>query len=230
MINVQKEEIELLKEASDGGYFDYYGINLFFLEAVIEKLIARIDEIDQRREALGERKLCDNVRYRIKSPESMKAKLLKRGFEQSARSAMMNVHDAAGIRIICPYIDDVYMIADVISKQSDIEVVETKDYIAHPKKNGYRSYHMIVETPVMYMGETHFVRAEIQIRTMVMNSWASAEHQMRYKKNRGEDAASEEMLRRCAEEMLEIDYSMMQIRKNLENANEIQNAGRAEVK
>lgn len=210
----------MLKETANGGYFDYYGINLFFLEAVTEKLVERIGEIDQKREAMGERKLCDNVRYRIKSPESMRAKLKKRGFDESAESAMVNVSDAAGIRIICPYIDDVYTMADAISRQSDMHILEVKDYIANPKKNGYRSYHMIVETAVCYLGETHFVKAEIQIRTMVMNSWASAEHQMKYKKDRGEDAAGEEMLRICAEEMLEIDYAMMQIRKNLESADE----------
>lgn len=206
----------MIKEASDGGFYDFYGINLFFLEAVTEKLVERIDEIDTRREASGERKLCDNVRYRIKSPDSMKAKLRKRGLPVSAASAMMNVYDAAGIRIICPYIDDVYLIADIISKQSDINVIEVKDYIKNPKQNGYRSYHMIVETSVCYMGETHFVRAEIQIRTMVMNSWASAEHQLKYKKEHGGDVASVEMLRKCAEEMLQIDYAMMKIRKMMQ--------------
>lgn len=208
----------MIKEATNGEFYDFYGINLFFLEAVTEKLLERIDEIDAHREASGERKLCDNVRYRIKSPESMRAKLRKRGFTVNGASAVKNVYDAAGIRIICQYIDDVYTIADILSKQSDINVIEIKDYIEKPKKNGYRSYHMIVETPVCYMGETHFIKAEIQIRTMVMNSWASAEHQMKYKKEHGGDAASVEMLRKCAEEMLEMDYSMMKIRKILESA------------
>lgn len=206
----------MIKEASDGGFYDFYGINLFFLEAVTEKLVERIGEIDARREASGERKLCDNIRYRIKSPDSMKAKLRKRGLPVSAASAMMNVYDAAGIRIICPYIDDVYLIADIISKQSDMNVIEVKDYIKNPKQNGYRSYHMILETPIRYMGETHFVKAEIQIRTMVMNSWASAEHQLKYKKEHGADVASVEMLRKCAEEMLQIDYAMMKIRKTMQ--------------
>lgn len=208
----------MLKETANGGFFDFYGANLFFLEAVIEKLLQRIEDIDDKREAMGERKLCDNVRYRIKTPDSMRAKLQKRSLPQTAESAMRNVCDAAGIRIICPYIDDVYEIARILSAQNDIDVVEIKDYIKNPKKNGYRSYHMIVQTSVCYMGETHFVTCEIQIRTMVMNSWASAEHQMRYKKERGEDSASEELLKSCAEKMLTIDYSMMEIRKSLENA------------
>lgn len=205
----------MLKEATNSVYFDYYRENLFCLEACLEKLIDRIEEIDKRREARGERKLYDNVRYRIKSPESMKEKLIRRGFDDNSDSAMTNVYDAAGIRIICPYIDDVYAMAREIGKCSDVKVLETKDYISNPKKNGYRSYHMIVETSVLLNGVTHFVKAEIQIRTMVMNSWASAEHQLRYKKDRN-DEESVALLKRCADEMLKIDYSMMKIRDMME--------------
>lgn len=207
-----------IKEVRDGGYFDFYGENLFYFEAVTEKLLERIAQIEERQKLLGLRKLCDNVRYRIKSPESMKAKLNKRGFPETRQSAVSNVYDAAGIRIICPYLDDVYIVAKEIARQSDIEVLEIKDYIKRPKKNGYRSYHMIVETSVMYMGETHFVKIEIQIRTMVMNSWASAEHQLRYKKSKT-DGESFDMLKKCAEEMHTIDRSMMKIRNMMEKTN-----------
>lgn len=210
----------MIKEAVNGEFFDFYKNDLFLLEAVTEKLLERIYEIDERRAAMGERKIVDNVRHRIKSPESMRAKLRKRGFAETGESAMKNVCDAAGIRIICPYIDDVYTVADILSRQSDIYVVEVKDYIKRPKDNGYRSYHMIVKTPVLCGGDTHFVTAEIQIRTMVMNSWASAEHQLKYK-GRGEaDEKSVEMLRRCAEEMYSIDRSMLRIRNMMERASQ----------
>lgn len=205
----------MLKEINESLYFDYYRENLFYIEAVIEKLLERIKEIDSRREARGERRLCDNVRYRIKSPESMKAKLEKRGFDTDVGSAMKNLYDAAGIRIMCPYMDNVYIMADEIARCSDIEVLEVKDYIRNPKENGYRSYHIIVKTPVLYRGETRYAVAEIQIRTIVMNSWAVAEHQLKYKK----DVTNEEsvaLLKRCADEMLKIDYSMMKIRDMME--------------
>lgn len=202
----------MLKEVSNSLYFDYYKENIFYLEAVIEKLLDRIADIDKKREVKGERKLSDNVRYRIKSPESMKRKLEKKGLRTDAESAMKNVCDGAGIRIICPYIDDVYTMADEIALHSDIIVEEVKDYIKNPKENGYRSYHMIIRTPVLYGGETHFVRCEIQIRTMVMNSWASAEHQLRYKSENKDDEKQKLLLKNCAEEMLKIDYSMMKIR------------------
>lgn len=201
----------MLKEVSDGLYFDYYRENLFYIEAVIEKLLARIEEIDERRELRGERRCCEHVQYRIKSPESMMLKLKKRGFGTDVASAMRNVYDAAGIRIICAYIDDVYSIARYLARCSDIEIVEIKDYIKNPKKNGYRSYHMILKTQVLYNGETRFVTAEVQIRTIVMNSWATCEHQMKYKKA-VTDEESVELLKKCAEEMLKIDCSMMRIR------------------
>ncbi len=202
----------MLKEAVNSLYFDYYKEKLFLIEAVLEKLLERIHDIDDRREQSGERKLSDNVRYRIKSPESIQAKLKRRGLKTDVDSAMKNLYDAAGIRIICPYMDDVYQMAEEIAKCCDIEVIEIKDYIKNPKENGYRSYHMIVQTPVKYNGETHFVMAEIQIRTMVMNSWASAEHQLRYKSKNPKDKEHMEMLKKCADEMLKIDMSMMKIR------------------
>lgn len=206
---------EMLKEAINSTYFDYYKEHLFCLEAGIEKMLNRIEEIDARREVRGQRRLSDNVRYRIKSPESMAEKLKKRGLPTGGESAVTNVYDAAGIRIICPYVDDVYIMAKEIEKCSDIKVKEIKDYIRNPKSNGYRSYHMIVETDILYKGRTYYVTVEIQIRTMVMNSWASAEHQLKYKKDTT-DEASCALLKRCADEMLKIDYSMMKIRDMME--------------
>lgn len=208
----------MLKEVADSLYFDYYKDKIFQLEAVIEKLLERINDIEKKREANGERRLSDNVRYRIKSPESMIRKLEKRGLDTCVESAMDNVCDGAGIRILCPYIDDVYTMAKEISSCSDIIVKEVKDYIKNPKENGYRSYHMILKTPVLLDGVTHYATCEIQIRTMVMNSWASAEHQLRYKSKDAHDEKHIEMLKKCADEMLKIDYSMMRIRDMMNEA------------
>lgn len=202
----------MLKEVSNSLYYDYYKENIFLLEAVTEKLLERISDIEKKREEKGLRRLSDNVRYRIKSPESMKRKLEKRGLKTDADTAMKNIYDGAGIRILCPYIDDVYKMAEEIGRCSDIIVEEVKDYIENPKENGYRSYHMIVNTPVKMSGETQFTRCEIQIRTMVMNSWASAEHGLRYKKENCDDETHKELLKKCADEMLRIDLSMMKIR------------------
>ena len=202
----------MLKEVIDSLFFDYYGEHLFCIEAVIEKLLERIAEIDSRREERHEGKLCDNVRYRIKTPESTKAKLKKRGFPTHVQSARENLYDIAGIRIICPYMDDVYKMAQEIASCSDIEVVEIKDYIKNPKKNGYRRYHMIVKTPIIHAGETRYAVCEIQLRTMVMNSWAACEHQLKYKSDNIHDEKHIELLKKCADEMLKIDCSMMKIR------------------
>ncbi len=209
---IYEREMYMLKEVSNSLYYDYYKENIFYLEAVIEKLLDRITEIDRKREMKNERKLSDNVRYRIKKPDSMKRKLKKRGLKTDVDTAMEYIYDGAGIRILCPYIDDCYNMAKEIASHSDILVEEIKDYIKNPKENGYRSYHMLVKTPVRVNGETQFVKCEIQIRTMVMNSWASAEHELRYKKDCVDDEKQKELLKKCADEMLRIDLSMMKIR------------------
>ena len=125
---------------------------------------------------------------RIKSPESMKQKLLKKGEEPNAENAVSKVNDAVGIRVITSFVDDIYKVSDWITLQNDIEVVNIKDYIAYPKPNGYRSYHMIIHLNDLSLN------AEIQIRTIALDFWANLEHQMKYKKD-VEDASeiSEEL-------------------------------------
>ena len=112
---------------------------------------------------------------RIKSPESMKQKLLKKGEEPNAENAVSKVNDAVGIRVITSFVDDIYKVSDWITLQNDIEVVNIKDYIAYPKPNGYRSYHMIVEIPVFFTEGKFPMRAEIQIRTIGMDFWSVLE-------------------------------------------------------
>ena len=115
---------------------------------------------------------------RIKSPESMKQKLLKKGEEPNAENAVSKVNDAVGIRVITSFVDDIYKVSDWIILQNDIEVVNIKDYIAYPKPNGYRSYHMIIHLNDLSLN------AEIQIRTIALDFWANLEQQMKYKKKR----------------------------------------------
>ena len=152
---------------------------------------------------------------RIKSPESMKQKLLKKGEEPNAENAVSKVNDAVGIRVITSFVDDIYKVSDWITLQNDIEVVNIKDYIAYPKPNGYRSYHMIVEIPVFFTEGKFPMRAEIQIRTIGMDFWASVDHQLRYKKTIGADKdieAIEAELLKCAQTVSETDCHMEEIK------------------
>lgn len=127
-----------------------------------------------------------------------------------------SLDDVAGIRVICSFIDDVYRIADMLVKQDDITLIESKDYIKHPKPNGYRSYHMIIEIPVFFSKKKEYVRVEIQIRTVAMDFWASLEHQLRYKKNLEYDKSIDEELKSCADTIAETDSRMMDLRNRID--------------
>lgn len=121
------------------------------------------------------------IKTRVKTPNSIMNKLQRRGFELTVESARKNLTDIAGIRVICPYIDDIYLIADMLTKQDDIELIHTSDYIKNPKPNGYRSLHLIVSVPVFLSNRKEIVKAEVQIRTIAMDFWASLEHELAYK-------------------------------------------------
>ena len=122
-----------------------------------------------------------HIDTRLKSTKSILGKLEKKGMDLSLSAACNNIYDIAGVRVVCPYIKDVYMIRDRLMAQDDINIMEIKDYIAKPKKNGYRSLHMIIRVPVYFMNKKQLVPVEIQIRTEAMDLWASLEHDIKYK-------------------------------------------------
>lgn len=148
---------------------------------------------------------------RIKSPESMTQKLLKKGEQPTNENAVSKVNDAVGIRVITSFVDDIYKVSDWISSQDHIEVIDIKDYIAYPKPNGYRSYHMIIHLNNLNLN------AEIQIRTIALDFWANLEHQMKYKKNIKDEIMIRSELKRCADEIASIDLSMQTIKDLIQN-------------
>lgn len=156
------------------------------------------------------------IKTRIKSPQSIAEKLKRRGLEISERSMVENLNDVAGVRVICSFIDDIYEIAEMLARQSDIKVLEIKDYIQNPKDNGYRSYHMIIEIPVFFSDKTMDMRVEIQIRTIAMDFWASLEHELKYKKDIGWSKEIGEELKVCAETINQTDRKMMAIRNHID--------------
>lgn len=158
-----------------------------------------------------------NIESRIKTTRSMLNKLKSRGLEISIDSARKNLHDIAGIRVICCYIDDVYAVADMLISQNDITLIETKDYIKNPKENGYRSLHLVVTVPI-FLAEGHIdVPVEVQIRTVAMDVWASLEHELRYKTDNAipDDANSELLV--CASTLAVLDERMQRLFKEAEN-------------
>ena len=138
-----------------------------------------------------ERNPIESIKTRLKSPESLLRKLRKKDLPVTIESVEDNIYDVAGIRVICSFIEDIYNLAECLLRQDDIKLIEIKDYIKEPKKSGYRSLHLIVEVPIFLEDEKKLVKAEVQLRTIAMDFWASLEHKLQYKKEIApEEAAS----------------------------------------
>ena len=183
-----------------------YGDSLEMLESTMQYLV---NEIQKAREQIKETIGMDPVEhliYRIKSEESMREKCIRKGLPQTPESALRVLRDAISVRVVCAFVSDVYSIRDYLLNLPDFELVEEKDYIRNPKENGYRSYHMIV----LVSGSVY---AEIQLRTISMDTWAALEHHMHYKKEKtAEDTLITAELKRCADELASTDLSMQTIR------------------
>lgn len=158
----------------------------------------------------------ESIQTRIKRPASIVSKMKARGMDITLESIEKELNDIAGIRVVCSFIDDIYMVAEKLLAQDDLRLIRVKDYIKNPKPNGYRSYHMVVEVPVFFLDAKQPMRVEIQIRTVAMDFWASLEHEMKYKKQIKNSAAISEELRRCAQTIAETDEKMLELRRQIE--------------
>lgn len=188
---------------------EFYGAALPYLRQAEQQLCQLISEYEQENEALHHTKKIEYCKSRIKSPESMIQKLNSKSLPVTLDSALYQVHDALGIRIICSFIDDIYDVANWLQEQPFFQVVKTKDYIAYPKSNGYRSYHMILT--FQCSGNTSYF-VEIQIRTIALDFWASLEHQLKYKQSIKNESVIRSELKRCSDEIASIDLSMQTIK------------------
>ncbi len=194
----------------------FYKDSIVLLEGVISEITARLEIIRKYKIIHNDRDPIEYIISRIKSEESMKEKLKKKNLPVDLKTALTKIYDAAGIRIICAYIDDVYEVVEMLKKYDDLKVLKEKDYIKNPKENGYRSYHIVFQTYLDIAGQKHLVNVEIQIRTIAMDFWASLEHQMKYKKNVKNPKMIVEELKRCADEIATTDIDMQTIRNMID--------------
>lgn len=190
-------------------YEEYYGANYSRLLEAQALLTTVIRDYPKQGKGQG----IDPILYcssRIKEPESMIQKLKGKKLAFDGVTAIQEIHDALGVRIVCSFLDDVYDVSHWLMGQSQFRVIEVKDYIAHPKPNGYRSLHLIAawETETL-KGLT----AEIQIRTIALDFWAALEHQIKYKRKIAHEKTVREELKRCADEIASMDLSMETLRE-----------------
>ncbi|MEE1319501.1 MAG: GTP pyrophosphokinase family protein, partial [Ruminococcus sp.] len=150
----------------------------------------------------------------------IRGKLERKNLPLTIESIENEIFDVAGIKVICSFVDDIYMLADCLLQQDDIKLIKKKDYIKNPKKNGYRSLHLIVEIPIFLQNEKRFMKVEVQLRTIAMEFWANLEHKLRYKKNLSDETAKmiAQELNDCAEMSEVLDNKMQKVRDVIENS------------
>jgi len=160
----------------------------------------------------------ESIKTRIKSPESLAQKMMKKNIALTLDNVEENINDVAGIRVICSFLKDIYILKECLEKQDDIRIVREKDYIKEPKENGYRGLHLIVEIPIFIKNEKKLMKVEVQLRTIAMDFWASLEHKLRYKKDLPEDIEIKiaDELFDCSEIASLLDLKMQKIRTGIE--------------
>ena len=166
-----------------------------------------------------DRNPIDAIQNRLKSPDSILDKMVRKNLPFTLEAIAENIFDIAGVRVICSFIDDIYMLADCLLQQDDIRLIRRKDYIENPKPNGYRSLHLIVEVPIFLQDEKRLMKVEVQLRTIAMDFWASLEHQLRYKKDLPPEviAKTEAQLYECAKLSSVLDTHMQDIKDTIES-------------
>ena len=162
----------------------------------------------------------EHIKSRIKTPESIVKKLKKHGYESTIGNMVRYVNDIAGIRVICSFTSDIYQIAEMISNQSDINVISVKDYIVNPKQSGYKSYHMLVTVPVYLSDRIEQTKVEIQIRTVAMDFWASLEHKIHYKFEGNAPDSIRDQLVECSRIVSDLDARMLNLNKEIQQLGE----------
>ncbi|WP_066890014.1 GTP pyrophosphokinase family protein [Clostridium nigeriense] len=165
-----------------------------------------------------DRNPIENIKSRLKSTDGIIRKLNRKELPFSLEAIQENINDVAGVRVICSFPEDIYMLAECLLSQDDIKLIEKKDYIKNPKESGYRSLHLIIEVPIFLKNEKKRMKVEVQLRTIAMDFWASLEHKLRYKKNIDPDEAeviSKELIE-CSEISAALDKRMEDIRNRIE--------------
>ncbi len=186
-----------------------------YYRCAMMEVSTKFNVLDEELSLQYDRNPIEAIKTRLKSPDSIMDKLSRRGLPFSAESIEQNLNDIAGVRVICAYISDIYMLRDALLRQDDIVLLQEKDYIKNPKPNGYRSLHLIVETPIFLHDQKKQMRVEVQFRTMAMDWWASVEHKLRYKKPAAPEEVNSE-LKECAEISADLDKRLEKLRQRTE--------------
>lgn len=181
----------------------------------VDELNTKINILKQEFHYIHDYNPIEHVKSRIKSPESILKKSHRKNLKFSLPCIRENMKDIAGIRITCSFVSDIYEISKMLESQHDIDVIEIKDYIKNPKPNGYQSLHLILKIPVFMSDRTEKVYVEVQIRTIAMDFWASLEHKIYYKYNKGVPVRMLNELKYAADTVAQLDKKMEELHKEI---------------
>ena len=187
-----------------------------YYQCAIMEVETKFKVLNQEYSLEYDRNPIEGIKTRVKSYDSILRKIRRKNIPMTLEGIEENIRDIAGVRVICSFPDDIYTLADYLEKQDDIKLIKKKDYISHPKPNGYRSLHLILEVPIFLTNEKKMMRVEVQFRTIAMDFWASLEHKLKYKKDIDNAQVISQDLCFCAELISQLDGRMQQIRERLE--------------
>ncbi len=203
------------------GQLDEFGILMMKYDCALSEVRTKLDVLNKELALRNKRNPFEAIKMRIKTPVSIYNKLSSKGVEMTVENINKNLSDIAGIRVICSFVDDIYMLADCLAGQDDIKVLARKDYISKPKKSGYRSLHLIIEIPIFLTDNKEYMKVEVQFRTIAMDFWATLEHKMKYKKDIENAEVISEDLKFSADLINQIDMRMQQIREKIDASDDI---------
>ena len=207
------EAVKAIAEISKNMEKNQYYLLCQYAIGIVE---AKAKIIDEQLSTKYGREIMRSFSGRVKSPESIYAKLLRKELPTDLETAKKKLNDLVGVRIVCLFLDDVYEIAEILKKQRDITLVKEKDYISKPKKNGYMSLHLIVDIPIYFGDNFQSTRVEIQVRTLAMDFWSVLEYQLMYKKNVSGAEKMGKELKNYSEEVADLDQKMMKLRNKID--------------
>ena len=215
--NLEKSFAYILEKLGKEQVDNYKTLMAYYRCAMME-IETKFNVLNEEFSLALDRNPINSIKTRLKSFESIKEKLQRKGLPLKVESIEENLNDVAGVRVVCSFPEDVYTLAEALLKQDDIVLIEKKDYIANPKENGYRSLHLIVSVPIFLAKEKRYMRVEIQLRTIAMDVWASLEHQLRYKKENEFTTEMAMELKKCAQLSAELDSRMDALREIVGNS------------
>ena len=201
---------------------DSWETMMFLYNSALKEVGTKLDILNDEFVHVHNYNPIEYIKSRIKSPQSIVKKLKKGGYESTIENMVEHVRDIAGIRIVCSFTSDIYKLAEMIGKQNDLTVFSVKDYIKHPKKSGYKSYHMIVTVPIFLSDRVVDTKVEIQIRTIAMDFWASLEHKIYYKFEGNAPEYISRDLVECAGIVSMLDAKMLQLNEAIKEAKTLQ--------